>query len=75
MTDHAKSDEAVQRLTRQQYAVTQEGATEPPFNNEHWDNKEPGLYVDDPVDQSEAGRSAPNMAAGRCCDIALREGS
>ena len=33
-------------LTSLQYRVTQEDATEPPFNNEYWDNKEDGLYVD-----------------------------
>lgn len=35
-----------QRLTPQQYAVTQEDATEPAFRNAHWDRKEPGIYVD-----------------------------
>lgn len=34
------------KLTQLQYSVTQEGGTEPPFDNEYWDNKEPGLYVD-----------------------------
>ena len=34
------------RLTKLQYAVTQENATEPPFNNEYWDNKREGLYID-----------------------------
>jgi len=29
-----------------QYKVTQEGYTEPPFNNEYWNNKREGLYVD-----------------------------
>ena len=35
-----------ERLTPQQYEVTQHEATERPFQNEFWDNKEPGLYVD-----------------------------
>ncbi|WP_027417220.1 peptide-methionine (S)-S-oxide reductase MsrA [Aneurinibacillus terranovensis] len=34
------------RLTPLQYEVTQNNATEPPFNNEFWDNKKEGLYVD-----------------------------
>jgi peptide methionine sulfoxide reductase msrA/msrB len=35
-----------EKLTPLQYRVTQEAATEPPFNNAYWDNKKPGLYVD-----------------------------
>jgi peptide-methionine (R)-S-oxide reductase len=34
------------RLTPLQYNVTQNSATEPPFNNEFWNHKEEGLYVD-----------------------------
>jgi peptide methionine sulfoxide reductase msrA/msrB len=34
------------RLTPEQWAVTQEDATEPPFRNAYWDHHEPGLYVD-----------------------------
>ena len=34
------------RLTPIQYEVVRRGATEPPFQNEYWDNFEPGIYVD-----------------------------
>jgi len=34
------------KLNDMQYYVTQECGTEPAFNNEYWDNKEPGIYVD-----------------------------
>jgi methionine-R-sulfoxide reductase len=34
------------RLSADQYHVTQEEGTEPPFRNEYWDNKHAGIYVD-----------------------------
>jgi len=34
------------RLTPIQYYVTQEDGTEPPFQNEFWNHKEEGIYVD-----------------------------
>lgn len=45
-TDTARLDSLRQVLTPIQFAVTQEDATERPFDNEYWDNKEPGIYVD-----------------------------
>jgi methionine-R-sulfoxide reductase len=38
--------ELSQRLTPMQYEVTQEDGTEPAFNNEYWNNKREGIYVD-----------------------------
>ena len=35
-----------QKLTPLQYAVTQKDGTEQAFNNDYWDNKEAGIYVD-----------------------------
>jgi len=39
-------NELKRALTPLQYRVTQEEGTEPPFRNEYWDKKEPGIYVD-----------------------------
>ena len=39
-------EELKEILTPLQYKVTQEDATERPFQNEYWDNKEEGIYVD-----------------------------
>ncbi|RXZ01179.1 methionine sulfoxide reductase [Fictibacillus sp. S7] len=39
-------NELKKRLTPIQYEVTQNDATEPPFQNPYWDHKEDGIYVD-----------------------------
>jgi peptide-methionine (R)-S-oxide reductase len=44
--NYRKDPESVSRLTPEQYQVTQQNGTEPAFNNEYYDNKEPGIYVD-----------------------------
>jgi methionine-S-sulfoxide reductase/methionine-R-sulfoxide reductase len=46
MKTYNKDPEAVSLLAPEQYRVTQQDGTERPFQNEYWDNKEPGLYVD-----------------------------
>lgn len=45
---YEKPDDSILRdmLTPEQYAVTQLNATEPPFHNEYFDEKRPGIYVD-----------------------------
>jgi peptide methionine sulfoxide reductase msrA/msrB len=40
------ADELKKKLTAEQFAVTQEAATEPAFQNEFWNNDKPGIYVD-----------------------------
>jgi peptide methionine sulfoxide reductase msrA/msrB len=39
-------EEIKEQLTDLQYSITQESATEYPFQNEYWDNKKNGIYVD-----------------------------
>jgi peptide methionine sulfoxide reductase msrA/msrB len=47
-TPYQKPDEATLRkkLTPLQYEVTQKEGTEAPFQNEYWNNKKEGIYVD-----------------------------
>ncbi|WP_309232113.1 MULTISPECIES: peptide-methionine (R)-S-oxide reductase MsrB [unclassified Bacillus (in: firmicutes)] len=48
MKKHWPKDNAhlKERLTDMQFYVTQDNGTEPPFQNEYWNHKEEGIYVD-----------------------------
>ena len=43
---YQKNPGRVAQLSEAQRQVTQEGATEPAFHNEFWDNEDAGIYVD-----------------------------
>ncbi len=46
MKDYKKSQEAISKLSAEQYRVTQEAATERPGTGAYLNNKKPGIYVD-----------------------------
>jgi len=57
------------RLTPEQFHITQEEGTERPFQNEYWDHEESGIYVDvvsgeplfSSLDKFEAGCGWPSF--------------
>jgi peptide-methionine (R)-S-oxide reductase len=44
--NYSKDKQAIARLSPEQFRVTQQDATERPFDNAFWDHDEPGIYVD-----------------------------
>jgi peptide methionine sulfoxide reductase msrA/msrB len=48
MKDFKKPEtaELKKKLSSEQFAVTQQCGTEPPFHNAYWDNHKPGIYAD-----------------------------
>ncbi|WP_278321697.1 peptide-methionine (R)-S-oxide reductase MsrB [Leptospira kobayashii] len=63
-------DEIRKKLSSLQFEVTQESGTEPPFENEYWDNHKDGIYVDrvtgeplfSSVDKFESGTGWPSFS-------------
>lgn len=62
-------EELRKKLTKEQFHVTQEDGTEPPFHNKYWDNTAEGIYVDivsgeplfSSLDQYDAGCGWPSF--------------
>ncbi len=46
MSKYKKTAATIKQLTQQQYAVTQQNATEQAFTGDYLDNKKAGIYVD-----------------------------
>jgi peptide-methionine (R)-S-oxide reductase len=45
-TKYSRDEEAIARLSHEQFRVTQQNGTERPFGNAFWNHHEPGIYVD-----------------------------
>lgn len=68
MTQTSKAD-ALKKLTKSQYEITQRCSTEPPFQNEYWNHHEEGIYVDvvsgeplfSSVDKYDSGSGWPSF--------------
>ncbi|MGH9630523.1 MAG: peptide-methionine (R)-S-oxide reductase, partial [Bryobacteraceae bacterium] len=46
MQTYSRSKDAIEKLTPEQYRVTQRNGTVAPGSGEYLDNNEPGIYVD-----------------------------
>ena len=74
-------DELKQSLSDIQYKVTQKDGTERAFDNEYWDNKAPGLYVDvisgEPLyssrDQYKSGTGWPSFTRPLSTDMVVEK--
>ncbi len=69
--DAMKKKELKAKLTQMQYRVTQENDTEAPFQNEYWNNKKSGIYVDivsgeplfSSIDKFDSGTGWPSFTS------------
>lgn len=75
-------DELKQRLSAEQYHVTQKNGTEPPFHNDYWNNHKEGIYVDvvsgeplfSSLDKFDSGTGWPSFTRPlKPADVVLRE--
>jgi methionine-R-sulfoxide reductase len=80
-SDKPSDAELRSKLTREQYAVTQQCGTEPPFQNAYWDHHEPGLYVDvvsgEPLfasgDKFDSGTGWPSFTRPVTANVVARQ--
>jgi peptide-methionine (R)-S-oxide reductase len=70
MSNYTKNEAAIKQLSPEQFRVTQQSATERPFQNAFWDHEEQGIYVDivsgeplfSSLDKFESGCGWPSFA-------------
>ncbi|MBI5239084.1 MAG: bifunctional methionine sulfoxide reductase B/A protein [Elusimicrobia bacterium] len=81
-SDKPSTEDLRRRLTPEEFRVTQQCGTEPPFSNAYWDNHAPGIYVDvvsgEPLfsstDKFDSGTGWPSFTKP-IADGAVRTGS